>query len=254
MKAEKKENWWADFFDDSFGSLYLDRDGDSLLPQTVDFLIKALNLKAGSLLFDQCCGTGAISHAFAERDIRAVGVDQAESYIAKARQKKLPCTFVTGDAFTFLPDAPCDAAINWATSFGYMDDDVKNIEMLRRIYESLKPGGRFGFEYSNGACDLKNFKDMVEYRQALPEGELVVTRKFYINMKRGMRGSRWTYRHPDGRITERSGESRLYMPCDVTAMLRSCGFTDIEVMADVRCNPVTIDSPRFICLATKTEG
>lgn len=254
MTAEKKVNWWAEFFDDAFGGLYLDRENDKALLQTVGFLIDALNLKIGNLLFDQCCGTGAISHAFAELGIHTIGVDQAEGYIVKARQKKLPCTFFAGDAFTFVPDKPCDAAINWATSFGYMDDDTKNIEMLRRIYEGLKPGGRFGFEYSNGACDLKNFKDTVEYRQALSGGELIVTRKFYVDMERGMRGSRWIYRHPDGRITERSGESRLYMPCDIAAMLRACDFTDIEIISDIQRNPVTIDSPRFICLATKPGG
>jgi SAM-dependent methyltransferase len=244
-------DWWADFFDDAFGSLYLDREGDAALPQTVDFLIGALSLKPGDLLFDQCCGTGAISHAFAERGIRTTGVDQAESYVAKARRRDLPCEFTAGDAFTFVPRAPCDAAINWATSFGYSDDDAKNIEMLRRIYESLKPGGRFGFEYSNGACDIKNFRKTAEYRQVLPDGELVVARKFHLDLGRGMRGSHWTYRHPGGRVTERSGESRLYMPCDIAAMLRACGFKNIRLMADIRGGAVTVDSPRFICLAEK---
>ncbi len=249
--TEAKENWWETFFDDAFGGLYLDREGDEALPRTVDFLIGALNLKPGLVLFDQCCGTGAIAHAFAERGIHVIGVDQAESYIVKARRKDLPCTFVTGDAFTFVPDRPCDAAINWATSFGYMDDDRRNIDMLRRIFDSLKPGGRFGFEYSNGACDLKNFRETVQYRQVLPQGELVVDRRFHVDMERGMRGSSWTYRHPDGTFSERSGESRLYMPCDIALMLKQCGFGEIEIMADRAGGKVTIDSPRFICLATK---
>ena len=74
-----QENWWSDFFDDTFGTLYLDREGDMSLPKTIDFLIQALNLKPGHLLFDQCCGNGTISHTFAERGIHTIGVDQAEN-------------------------------------------------------------------------------------------------------------------------------------------------------------------------------
>ena len=253
-QADSK-NWWASFFDDAFGKLYLDRDDDTALPETVAFLIDRLGLKPGSKLFDQCCGTGAIAHAFAAQGVHVMGVDQAENYIAKATQTAakdgLPCQFAVGDAFTYTTPEPCDAAINWATSFGYMDDDGRNIEMLRRIFESLKPGGRFGFEYSNGACDLKNFRDKVEYRQQLPAGELYVSREFYTDMARGMRGSHWTYHHPDGSVTRSHGESRLYMPCDIAWMLRMCGFENIEIMADWHGGEVTIDSPRFICLATK---
>ena len=246
-----RKKWWADFFDETFSDLTREWRNEAYLGYLADFLIEKFILKKGSLLFDQCCGTGEISHALAKKGIRVIGVDQSKKYIAKARKTKLPCTFYAGDAFTFVTPEKCDAAVNWWTSFGLVEEDSQNIKMLKRVYESLKPGGWFALEYSNADYETKHFIERTEYKKRIKGGVLTSIREYKIDKARGMKTSRWTYRYPSGKTVKKYGETRLYTPKDITPMLRACGFRKIKILADIDGNKVSKDHPRFLCLAQK---
>ncbi len=243
------KKWWVDFYDDSFFTLTGDNRSKTELKKLSSFLVKNLRLKKFSLVFDQCCGTGVISHALARKFMRTIGIDQSKDYIATARKNDLSCKFRAADAFTFVTPEKCDAAINWWTSFGFLDDDRQNIEMLLRVYESLKPGGWFAIEYSNATCDIKNAKKRIHYKK----GDISFTRTYKLDKKRGMRGSTWVYRYRDGNTVKKYGETRLYTPKDVVSLLKGCGFTNFKVVADINGGRFTKNSPRFICLAQKPK-
>lgn len=257
MTAKAEEQWWEEFYDETFSTLLLDRDDDKTLPDVVAFLKNKLHLNPGDVIFDQCCGTGSISHALAKEGFKACGVDLIPSYIKKAQliaqEQNLDCLFDTGDAFSYTTAAPCDAAINWYTSFGYVEDDQKNIEMLHRVYGSLKPGGYFALDYSHGPGQLRKAtqSETEEITHELPEGTLHVTREYYFDLIRGMRGSTWTYTFPDGQQQQKSGESRLYMPKDIYELVKKAGFADIEFYGDYKGAKLELDSPRCICVARK---
>src|SRR5690242_1224968 len=109
-------DWWPSFFDDEYASYGLSATDPMVIGRTLDFLIEALELKPGMRVFDQCCGIGRISMPLAERGMSIIGVDQSRSYINKASQQAsargLPCQFSVGDAFEFIANPVCDAAIN----------------------------------------------------------------------------------------------------------------------------------------------
>ncbi|MDO8571745.1 MAG: methyltransferase domain-containing protein [bacterium] len=107
--------WWETFFEGNFADFFLERDKKATKTIT-RFLIKKLSLKKGMTVFDQCCGTGGLSFALAEKGISTIGVDQSPSYIAhakkKAKRRGLNCTFHRDDAFLFISPKKCDAAVN----------------------------------------------------------------------------------------------------------------------------------------------
>src|SRR5881394_1515468 len=120
-------NWWQAFFDDDYAAYGLASTKPDVIAKMCDFIVSTLQLSPGMTVFDQCCGIGRLSVPLAERGIRIIGVDQSAAYIDRARReaqaRRLPGEFHVGDAFEFVCAKPCDAAINWFTSFGYCEDD-----------------------------------------------------------------------------------------------------------------------------------
>lgn len=231
--SKNQEKWWEEFFDDDFSAMFLDRENDSTLEPTADFLIATLDLKPGALVFDQCCGTGAFSIALAKRGVRVVGIDQASGYINRAVKSaenlNLENTiFEAADAFEYVTPSKCDAAFNWYTSFGYSNDDAVNIQMLHRVRESLKPDALFILDYMNVPNILANFKPVYTREQNVNGMTVEFQKHTEINHERGMIGSRWIYKFPDGSEREGRGESRLYMPEDIGGLFEQAGFENIQ--------------------------
>lgn len=251
--ADRHADWWQPLYDDTVAEMFLVRK-DEVLRATVAFLREQLDLGPNRSVFDQCCGIGSLSIPLARTGVRVVGVDQSAAYIQRARVEartaNLPCTFLPGDAIDFVPAEPCDAAFNWETGFGNADD-VRNQQMLQRVFEALKPGGRFLLDYQNVPRILRHFQECLVHRQTMPAGEVLLLRESTIDLPGGWLRQHWTFLMPDGRRCQRATAVRLYLPHDLAAMLRRCGFQDITFHGGVRGEPLGLDSPRCICAARR---
>jgi SAM-dependent methyltransferase len=247
------DDWWQQFYNGTLADMFL--AGPRELDATIAFLTEKLNVQPGSTVFDQCCGIGTLSVALAERGIHVIGVDLCESYVRRGREdadkRKISCDLRPGDAFEFLPDRPCDAAFNWYSSFGYAEDDQRNAQMLRRAFDSLRPGGRFALDFPNVPGVLRGFMPAILHRHGSADAEVILMRESVIDIFRGMLRQEWTYLFPDGRrLTARSG-LKLYMPHVLAEMFRACGFVEIEFCGSVGGEVLALDSPRCICMARR---
>jgi SAM-dependent methyltransferase len=245
------------------------------LNQTLDFLVRILELAPGETVFDQCCGFGSLSVPLAERGFNLIGVDLCQKYIDKASNsaKLLSGTnalsgtqalggtkvlagaaqFHCADAFTFSPSQPCDAAFNWYTSFGYSDDDNVNVKMLERAFESLKPGRKFALEYPNIADLLRNFKARFSYSRETESGTIMVKRRCWIDAERGVMLQRWNHKLPDGRELENNTSLRLYLPHTLADLFKRAGFTDIKLLGGIDGSELRQKSARCIVVGTKPK-
>jgi cyclopropane fatty-acyl-phospholipid synthase-like methyltransferase len=249
-----EKNWWQEFFDEDFSSVLLDRESDPSLRPTADFLYSALHLKPGSTVFDQCCGTGAVSMALAEKNVVSIGIDQADHYIRQARRNAserglYSAIFQTADGFEYTTPYKCDAAFNWFSSFGYTDDDSLNIEMFRRVSESLRAGAYFAVEYMNVPNIRANFQPVFTRKAIVDDQEITIEKHTTLDDARGMIGSRWVYRFPDGQVKEASGESRLYEPEDIADLLECAGFEDIVLQGGFKGEACDNTQQRVIAIA-----
>ncbi len=229
--------WWHDFFDETFADLILERELKEL-EKTTQFLIDTLSLKRNNIVFDQCCGTGNIANALAQKGMQVIGVDQSEVYINRAKlqnnQKITDCSYTVGDARTFVPSVLCDAAYNWYTSFGYSDNDAENIKMLQSVSKALKPGARFILDYTNPFYILQNFNDSQVIRKKINGSDLVVLKEASIDVMRNMFISKWSTLFPDGKVNSKEGESRIYFPRDLTEMFKMSQFENIYFLGSYR--------------------
>lgn len=248
--------WWHTFFDDTYAEYGLASTPPERIARIVESLVATLELAAGHLVFDQCCGIGRLSIPLAERGIHIIGVDLAPTYVHRAQAmadvRRLPCTYVHGDAMDFVSPRPCDAAFNWFTSFGYSEDDAQNMKMMQRAFESLKPGGRFVIDYVNMPRAFGEFRATIVDRPTAPalEGMLVIAEsrpRFDV----GMMDMDWTFVHSDGRRVSKSIATRMFMPDDLVRMLRCCGFEQMRLIGSADGEPYERTSQRCIVAARK---
>ena len=257
MTAGPSDNpWWHTFFDEAYADFGLADLDDEKREELVSFLLEKLHLSGGDRLFDQCCGVGRLSLPIAERGIRVIGVDRVAGYVDRARRKAgrggLPAEFHCADAFDFTTDEPCDAAVNWFTSFGYDEDDAVNRRMFERAFESLRPGGRLALDYLSiprvCAAFRSRFFHLADHED--PDG-LIVLEEPTPDFRRGMIDSAWTFVHADGRRVRREVSTRMYMPHEIVGMLRGCGFADLELYGSVQGEPFDLKSLRCIAVARR---
>ena len=152
MCPGNKSEWFAEWFDSPYyHSLYKYRDQD----EAASFLSKLLEhlmLRADAHLLDLACGKGRHSIYLNSRGYDVTGVDLSPESIAKAQEfgnDKL--RFVVGDMRKFKLQSSFDVVFNLFTSFGYFAREEENLEVLKRVFEHLKPGGRLVLDYFNAA-------------------------------------------------------------------------------------------------------
>jgi SAM-dependent methyltransferase len=253
--SERKEGWWNDFYEDTPFEIFMERENPQELAATLDYLARVLEVAPGDTIFDQCCGFGSMSVPLAEGGYKMIGVDLCEKYVRMARERtaaaKLGAEFHCADAFQFTPQAKCDAAFNWYTSFGYSDDDKVNIKMLERAFAALKPGKKFALEYPNIAHLLRGFKSQIRYSKETPSGLVSVQRDCSIVPERGVMLQRWEHTLPDERKIVNDTSLKLYLPHTLVEMFKKAGFTKIDLHGSIKGEPLALESERCIVSATK---
>ena len=186
-------SWWSELYDDQLAQVLLDSARPEEVAATVRFLVEQLALAPGARVFDQCAGTGRIAIPLAQWGADVVAVEQAAAYVEQARRRAtdagVTAQFIAGDAFEVVPDPPCDAAINWWTSFGYLPDDAGNVRMLRRAFEALVPGGRFALDSPNAP----NVYATWQPHQIDRAGDIVMLRESSLDLAAGLLHKRWTF-------------------------------------------------------------
>lgn len=253
--TEPSQPWWTELYDDLLATMLLERTDRAEVDGTVAFLVRTLGLAPGARVLDQCCGIGSLSLPLAAAGHSVVAVDQSAAYVARASleasARGLTIEATAADACTFTARPAVNAAFNWWTSFGYAATDAENLEMLRRAFDSLVPGGRFALDTLNVPGVLRGFARDVVTRRAIEGGELVLHRESRVDLATGTLHKRWCYFLPDGRRVEHPSTVRLYMPHTLIELLRAAGFGEVELFGSVAGGPLELDSPRCIAVATR---
>lgn len=242
--------WWHTFYDDHLAAMLLDNTSEAEIQRTADFLENILEVCSHSRILDQCCGTGRLSWALAKRGHALLGVDLIPRYIERAKAGGVATPvpeFIAADALTYVAAAPCDAAFNWWTSFGYVAEDTENLRMLQRVCESLKPGGVFALDTMNVPGLYRHFRPQVVTRH---DGVTLV-RESSLDLAAGVIRKQWTYFLPDGKRVEHETAVRLYDPAMLRKLFTQAGFSDVRFLGDVDASPLTLDSPRCLVIARK---
>ena len=255
---QSSEDWWKSFHVLEMADVLLDRS-EQQLRTTLEFVQRELGLKRDSHLFDQCCGCGSLSIPLALQGLRVTGCDLFEPYIARAREDAAK-QFETGsstpeffcaDAFKFVPSEPCDAVINWYSSFGYAADDATNQQMLDRAFESLKPGGRFALEIPNVPGLLRRFEPVL-VQEGTSRGRAVrIVRTCEPDFELGLLRQTWEWNVEGETAVTRQSAVKMYLPNRVRELLLAAGFDSVRMFGSADGEPYEMDSPRLLVTSGK---
>ena len=206
---------------------------------TVDFYYEILKREGMTprTAVDLACGTGSVTAILAEKGLDVIGVDMSEEMLTVAQQKTMELEnapqFVCQKLQQLVLPRGVDLAVCALDSLDYITEPEDCAEAIRRVYKVLNPGGIFIFDVNTPeklrAMDSQVFLDEDEdvycvWRGEFDEQTNICSYGMDLFQRRGD-------------VWHRSFEEHreyAYSQEQLTAYLKSAGFTHIRVYADRR--------------------
>ncbi len=227
--------------DSYYTNTFRDTVGFHGLSQTREqaaFIAGALGLRKEHRILDLACGFGRHSIELAAMGYRITGLDQSLDYLAEARQAAqqhdVQVEFVHGDMRRLDFRATFEAVLSLATALAFYDE-ATNLEIFRRVYAALKPGGTFFFDQGNIFWLVKNH----------------VPRRYSFNAATCVLSGRETREAPAGKI-ESGWDLRFYHLPELKSLLRGIGMTFVQAFGGFDGSEFNADSKRLITIWRKT--
>ena len=161
-------------------------------PAVAQYVKDIAGLGEGAKVLDAGCGLGRISVELAALGLDVTGVDIIQSELDAARDSAeaegVPLNLINQDLRTFHSPNQFDCAINLYTSFGYCATIEEDMQILKNIAASLKPGGCFILECTSRETAILYWTPGEEFERA---GYKVVTHFEVVGAWEGLK-SQWT--------------------------------------------------------------
>jgi SAM-dependent methyltransferase len=250
-KKRQRRPWWEDVFGEEFvraspraSALHIRRE--------VDFIESSLGIAPGGVVLDLGCGDGHHAVELASRGYGLVGYDLSlyqlslAAEVAQARGQKI--NFMQGDMREMAFEEMFDGVFSWNTSFGYFEEE-KNLSVLERVFQALKPGGMFLIDVIN-----RDFAAAQSPSQNWYEGAGCVCMD---DMSLDFITSRLRVKRSvildDGRTRECTYSIRVYSLHELGKLLHDVGFRVTEASGHPSVPGVFFGehSPRIIVVAQK---
>jgi len=237
--------WWSTFFEGPALEAWRRALPRELTRAQAADLERALRLSAGERVLDVPCGNGRLALELAARGLRVSGLDLAPEFVEEARrtarERGLELEVVQGDMRELPWTREFDAALCFGNSFGYLED-AENRAFLRKVADALQPGGRFLLDYPLVA-ELTLTRR--EYRDWHLLGDRLLLSDGHHDALRGRLETTYTFVDlsvAGGAVETRSASYQVYTAREVLELLRSAGFTRVELLGNLEGEPFGSDS------------
>ena len=226
-----KKQWYETLFE-NYGEKY---DNECFAQGTLgecDFIEKEINFDKSLKIIDIGCGTGRHSIELSKRGYLMTGIDLSESLLGKAREKAeqngLQIEFSQHDARNLPFEKEFDVAIMMCEGgFPLMETDEMNYEILRNVSKSLKDNAKFIFTTLNGLFPV--FNSIEEFCASnTDDGNATYhNNNFDVMTFRDYNITKVV--DDNGEEKELECNERYYIPSEITWLLKTLGFTKIEI-------------------------
>jgi len=224
-----------------------------------DFIEREIGHDRAKRIIDIGCGTGRHSIELARRGYTVTGVDLSDSMLQKAREKAvqqhLVIDFRKHDARALPFVGEFDTALMLCEgAFPLMETDEMNFEILRSAAKSLKPKGKFIFTTLNGLFPL--FHSVKEFLESQTEEGNATYRDNSFDLMTFRDWNITTVLDDSGNRKELHCNERYYVPCEITWLLTSLGFTAVDIYgakmgAFSRSDRLTTEDYEMLVIAEK---
>ena len=233
-------DWFVDLYDEFRMRTGFGRISEQETRKDVDFICNVLDLHEGAKVLDLFCGTGRHSLDLARRGYLATGIELNPDYLELGKQSSKGIAnapkFIQGDVRYIDFGEGYDAVIVMFQSFGYFSD-LEDKSVLSKIFDSLKPKGRFLIEILNRDWILKNF---VEIQENIIDGIRVIEKREFDVLT--SRNNFVIQRHEKDGIVTKVGSWRMYSAHEMKNLLEGIGFRMVGGYSNLEKEPLTIDT------------
>lgn len=226
-----KKQWYEALFE-NYGEKY---DNECFAQGTIgecDFIERELNHNKALKIIDIGCGTGRHSIELSKRGYSSTGIDLSESLLEKAREKAkrngVQIDFLRHDARDLPFDKQFDVAIMLCEGgFPLMETDEMNFEILKNVSKSLKGNAKFIFTTLNGLFPI--FNSIEEFCSSNTHDGNATYHKNTFDLMTFRDHNITKVVDDDGAEKELECNERYYVPSEITWLLKTIGFTKIEI-------------------------
>ena len=202
-------------------------------------------------MLDAGCGLGRISVELAALGLDVTGVDIIQSELDAAKESAeaegVPLTLVNHDLRTYHAPEQFNCAVNLYTSFGYCATIEEDMQILRNIADSVKPGGTFIMECTSRETAVMYWTPGEEFERA---GYKVVTHFEVVGAWEGLR-SQWTLYSDEKQIVDHVFVQRLYPASVLRDKLIEFGYSSAQVYGDYDKSPYDHKARTMIIIGKK---
>ncbi len=226
-----KKQWYETLFE-NYSEKY---DNECFVQGTLgecDFIEQEINFNKDLKIVDIGCGTGRHSIELSKRGYSLTGIDLSESLLKKAREKAtqngVKIDFLRHDARNLPFEKQFDVAIMMCEGgFPLMETDEMNYEILKNVSQSLKDKSKFIFTTLNGLFPLFHSINDFLANEGTEGNAMYDSRNFDLMTFRDYNITKIT--DDSGVEKELDCNERYYVPCEITWLLKTLGFTKIEI-------------------------
>lgn len=202
-------------------------------------------------VLDAGCGLGRIAVELAVLGAQVTGVDIIEPFLAAAAESAAAegvcIEWVQADLRSFVRPAAFDVAVNVYTSFGYCNTVAEDMQILRNIIQSLKPGGCFILEMTGREIAVRDFTAGEWFERG---GYRVLTEFSVEGAWEGLR-SRWMLYTDEGLQSDHCFVQRLYAATELRGMLLSAGCRSVDIYGDFDFSPYSEKARTMVLIGRK---
>jgi len=211
----------------------------------------ALARPRGRSALDLCCGPGRCAIVLAHRGFSVTGVDRTSFLLAKARSRarreRVLVEWVRADMRDFVRPGAFDVALSMFTSFGYFDDKEQDVDVLRHVAASLKPGGAFVVDVVGKEFLARVFQPTTS--EVLADGSTLFQRHEVFDDWTRVRNE-WTLVRR-GRARTFRFHHTIYSGDELRERLKRAGFDEVELYGSLAGEPYGPASPRLVAVARR---
>ncbi|MBN1151276.1 class I SAM-dependent methyltransferase [candidate division WOR-3 bacterium] len=225
------KQWYEKLFE-NYGDKY---DREIFTSGTIgecDFIEKEINFNKSLNILDVGCGTGRHSIELTRRGYMVKGIDLSESMLDKAREKAvragLTIDFSKNDARNLPFNSEFDLAIMLCEGgFPLMETDEMNYEILKSVTKALKENAKFVFTTLNGLFPLYHSVEKFCAENSAEGNATYRSNSFDLMTFRDRNITE--LENDEGEKIKLDCNERYYVPCEITWLLQSLGYSEIEI-------------------------
>jgi SAM-dependent methyltransferase len=243
--------WYKAFFGEDYLRIYAPFLPPEKTAREVADIVTLLNLPTGSRILDLCCGHGRHAIPLAQHGYQVTGLDLSEVLLQQAQTEAeasgVKVRWLQSDMKNIPFENEFDAIINVFTSFGYLEKEEEDVQVLQQVYQALKPKGLFLLETVYQPRVMRAFTPhgITRYNDGL-----IVLEERHIDLLTSRNEVRITMFDPEGERTEHRHSMRIYTLTELVQMLKSVGLPVQAYYGGLDGSALTMDS-RLVVISQK---